>query len=59
MEKQVYISDEEKVLCQKVADVFSKLYENEDLVVLDAGKYGFVKLQYFKLPQGFDFSLVF
>ena len=59
MEKQVYISDEEKVLCQKVADAFSELYENEDLVVLDAGKYGFVKLQYFKLPQGFDFSLVF
>ena len=45
MEKQVYISDEEKVLCQKVADAFSELYENEDLVVLDAGKYGFVKLQ--------------
>lgn len=61
MGKQVYISDEEKVNCQKVADAFSELYEmeNEDLVVLDAGKYGFVKLRYFKLPEGFDFLSVF
>lgn len=57
--KQTYITDEEKINCQKVADVFSELYESEDLLVLNAGRYGFVKLQYFKLPFGFDTANVF
>ena len=45
--KQTYITDEEVINCQKVADAFAELYESEDLLVLNAGKYGFVKLQYF------------
>lgn len=57
--KQTYITDEEKVNCQKVADAFSELYEKEDLIILNAGKYGFVKLQYFKFPYGFDSADVF
>lgn len=57
--KRVYITNEEKIKCQKVADAFAELYENEDLLVLDAGRYGFVKLQYFKLPFGFDNANVF
>ncbi|MCM1120303.1 MAG: hypothetical protein NC543_13195 [bacterium] len=52
--QQIYISDEESKNCQKVADAFSELFECEDLVVLDAGRYGFVRLQYFKFPFGFD-----
>lgn len=57
--KQTYIIDEEKINCQKVADAFSELYENEDLLVLNAGRYGFVKLQYFRLSFGFDSATVF
>ena len=53
MEKQVYITEEERAKCQKVADAFAELYEMENIVVLDAGRYGFVELKYYKLPHGF------
>ena len=49
-----YITDEETINCRKVADAFSELLDSEDIAVLNAGKYGFVKLQYFKYPDGFD-----
>lgn len=51
---QTYISDEEAIKCQKVSDVFSELLDKEGIIVLNAGKYGYVKLQYFKFPFGFD-----
>ncbi|MDE5873184.1 MAG: hypothetical protein K2H07_04655 [Lachnospiraceae bacterium] len=54
MEKQIYITDEERGKCQKVADAFVELLDNEDLIILDAERYGFVKLQYFRFPFGFD-----
>ena len=57
--KQTYITDEEVINCQKVADVFAELYESEDLLVLNAGRYGFVKLQYFNVQFGFDTACVF
>lgn len=57
--KQTYITDEEAINCQKVADAFTELYESEDLLVLDAGRYGFVKLQYFNVHFGFDNAYVF
>ena len=57
--KKRYITDEETINCQKVADAFAELYENEDLLVLNAGRYGFVKLQYFKMPFGFDVACIF
>ena len=44
MEKQVYITEEERAKCQKVTDAFAELYEMEKIVVLDAGRYGFVEL---------------
>lgn len=49
-----YITDDETINCQKVADAFSGVFDNEDIVICNAGKYGFVKLQYFKYPFGFD-----
>lgn len=49
-----YITDEETINCRKVADAFSELFDSEDIAVLNAGKYGFVKLQYFKYPDEFD-----
>ena len=51
MEKQVYITEEERAKCQKVADAFAELYEMENIVVLDAGRYGFVMLKYYMPPQ--------
>ena len=54
MKKDTYISIEEQEKCRKVADAFTELNEKEDIVVLDAGKYGYVKLQYYKEPFGFD-----
>lgn len=57
--KQTYITAKETINCQKVADVFAELYESEDLLVLNAGRYGFVKLQYFNVQFGFDTAYIF
>jgi hypothetical protein len=54
MKKQVYITEEEHDKCQKIADAFGELYELEDVVVLDAGEYGFVKLQDYTKRNGFE-----
>ncbi len=59
MEKQVYITEEERAKCQKVADSFAELYEMENIVVLDAGRYGFVELKYYKPPHGFEEDATF
>ena len=39
MEKKIYITEEERKKCQKVADAFAEL-EDVDVVVVDAGRYG-------------------
>lgn len=59
MEKQVYITEEERAKCQKVADAFAELYEIENILVVDAGRYGYVKLQYYKPPHGFEDAVTF
>ncbi len=59
MEKQVYITEEERAKCQKVVDAFAELYEMENIVVLDAGRYGFVELKYYKPPHGFEEDATF
>ena len=46
LKKQVRITEKEHLKCRKVADAFAELY-SVDLLVLDAGIYGFVKLQYY------------
>ena len=56
--EQLYISDEEHAACQRVADAFSEMY-SADLLVLDAGRYGFVKLQYFHPPFEYDETRIF
>ena len=50
-----YITDEEHEKCCKVADAFAE-FENEeiDILVADAGKYGFVRLVYYNPHYGFD-----
>ena len=52
--KEVYITAEESKKCQKVADAFAELYEIENIFVMDAGRYGFVKLQYYSKQRGFE-----
>ena len=59
MEKKIYITDEERAKCQKVADAFAELYEMADIVVLDVGRYGFVMLKYYTPPHGFEEDATF
>lgn len=56
MEKRVYITEEEWEKCRKVIDAFAELYEieDEDILVVDAGRYGFVKLQCYTPSYGFE-----
>lgn len=56
MEKQVYITKKEREKCRKVIDAFEELYEieDEDILLVDAGRYGFVKLQCYTPSYGFE-----
>lgn len=56
---QVYITEEEREKCRKVADAFTELYEMADVMVADAGRFGFVRLQWFNEEEGFDSAVVF
>ncbi len=58
MEKKTYITEEERKKCRKVADAFAEL-EDADIVVVDVGRYGFVKLQYYTPPTGFENDFTF
>lgn len=59
MEKKAYITDTERRRCREVAAAFEELYWDEDIVVLDAGNYGYVKLQYYEPPFGFSDVMVY
>ena len=54
-----YITEVEQQKCRKVAEAFTELYEIENILVMDAGRYGFVKLQYYRPPQGFEDVITF
>ncbi|EOS20668.1 hypothetical protein C806_04897 [Lachnospiraceae bacterium 3-1] len=56
MEKQAYITEEEREKCRKVIDAFTELYEieDEDILVVDVGRYGFIKLQCYTPSYGFE-----
>ena len=58
LKNQLRITEEEHSKCRKVADAFAELY-SIDLLVLDAGIYGFVKLQYYHHPFGYDDTDIF
>ena len=49
-----YITDIERERCKKVAAAYAELYELENILVLDVGRYGFVKLQYYTPEYGFN-----
>ena len=52
--KKSYITDIERERCKKVAAAYAELYELENILVLDVGRYGFVKLQYYTPEYGFN-----
>lgn len=56
MEKTIYITEKEREMCYKVIDAFAELYEmeDEDILLVDAGRYGFVKLQCYTQSYGFE-----
>ncbi len=58
VKEQLHISDEERANCQRVADAFREMY-SVDFLVLDAGRYGFVKLQDYHHPFGYDDTGIF
>ncbi len=58
MGKKAYITEEEQKKCRKVAETFAEL-EDVDVVVVDVGRYGFVKLQYYTPPTGFENDFTF
>lgn len=49
-----YITEEERTKCKKVADAFREVYELMDVVVADAGRFGFIRVKWFKEGSGFD-----
>ena len=59
MEKKIYITDDEKEKCGKVVEAFAELYEMENILVIDAGRYGFVELKYYRPPEGFEDVITF
>lgn len=49
-----YISDEERERCRRVVDAYAEFYEIEDIFIVDAKRYGFVKLLYYSDISGFE-----
>lgn len=54
-----YITEEQRARCRIVADAFAELYELTDVAVADAGRFGFVRLQWFSEGGDFDSAKVF
>lgn len=53
MERE-FVPKEELERCRKVAKAYEEYYNQMELAIVDAGRYGFVKLQYYSYPKGFD-----
>ena len=49
---EIFITEEQRAKCRKVADAFAELYELTDVMVADAGRFGFVRLQWFSEGRG-------
>ena len=54
-----FITEEQRAKCRKVADAFAELYDLTDVMVADAGRFGFVRLQWFSEGEGFDSAMAF
>lgn len=58
-EKRRYISDEEHEKCKRVVSAYEKELDDIEVTVVDAGRFGFVKLIYYKFPYGFDNAIAY
>lgn len=58
-EKRKYISDEEHEKCKRVVSAYEKELDEIEVTVVDAGRFGFVKLIYYKFPYGFDDAIAY
>lgn len=56
---ETYITEEQREKCRKVADAFTELYELADVMVADAGRFGFVRLQWYNEGEGFDSAVTY
>ena len=56
---ETYITEEQREKCRKVADAFTELYELTDVMVADAGRFGFVRLQWYSEGEGFDSAVAY
>jgi len=56
---ETYITQEQREKCRKVADAFAELYELADVMVADAGRFGFVRLQWYNEGEGFDSAVAY
>ena len=56
---ETYITEEQREKCRKVADAFTELYELADVMVADAGRFGYVRLQWFNEGGGFDSAVAY
>ena len=56
---ETYITEKQRAECRKVADAFAELYELTDVAVADAGRFGFVRLQWFNEGGGFDSAVAY
>ena len=56
---ETYITEEQREKCRKVADAFTELYELADVMVADAGRFGFVRLQWYNEGEGFDSAVAY
>lgn len=53
MKKNIFITKNERKKCKKVAKAYAKLDKNNNIVIIDTGKYGFVKLSDYNPHDGF------
>ena len=58
-QKRKYISDKEHEKCKKVVNAYREEFDDMEVLVVDAGRYGFVKLMYYRVPHGFDEAIVY
>ena len=58
-EKRSYISEEEHEKCKRVVSAYEKELNDVEVTVVDAGRFGFVKLIYYKFPYGFDDAIAY
>lgn len=59
MKRKEYINQEEREKCRKVVDAYAEEFDDETILILEAGRFGFVKLQYYNHPYGFEDAVVF